>query len=193
MTCSHLRIPFLLFFVKIENAVYKSCENSMLLFINGSIFDIMNIQNNQFLECEWKPMLTPLRSVTRRSFSWLRNIFLKSFQDWLNSVQQRQGNFTKDSGLKIIISWQTHEGLKLSVNSIIEATQFLLWHQVKYALTERFCKSPLENWFGRQRSLESRKDNPSMADFGSNNNAIRNQKNSNQSLIVMLLIVSWLP
>ena len=71
-------------------------------------------------------MLTPLRSVTRRSFSWLRNIFLKSFQDWLNSVQQRQGNFTKDSGLKIIISWQTHEGLKLSVNSIIEATQFLL-------------------------------------------------------------------
>ena len=193
MTCSHLRIPFLLFFVKIENAVYKSCENSMLLFINGSIFDIMNIQNNQFLECEWKPMLTPLRSVTRRSFSWLRNIFLKSFQDWLNSAQQRQGNFTKDSGMKMIISWQTYEGLKLSVNSIIEATQFLLWHQVKYALTERFCKSPLENWFGRQRSLESRKDNPSMADFGSNNNAIRNQKNSNQSLIVMLLIVSWLP
>ena len=192
MICSHLRIPFLLFFVKIENAVYKSCENSMLLFINGLIFDIMNIQNNQFLECEWKPMLTPLRSVTRRSFSWLRNIFLKSFQDWLNSVQQRQGNFTKDSGLKIIISWQTHEGLKLSVNSIIEATQFLLWHQVKYVLTERFCKSPLENWFGRQRSLELRKDNPSMADFGSNNNSIRNQKNSNQSLIVMLLIVSWL-
>ena len=193
MICSHFRIPFLLFFVKIANAVYKSCENSMLLFINGLIFDIMNIQNNQSLECEWKPMLTPLRSVTRRRFSWLCNIFLKSFQDWLNSAQQRQGNFTKDSGMKMIISWQTYEGLKLSVNSIIEATQFLLWHQVKYVLTERFCKSPLENWFGRQRSLESRKDNPSMADFGSNNDAIRNQKNSNQSLIVMLLIVSWLP
>ena len=42
--------------------------------------------------------------------------------------------------------------------------------------TERFCQHPLENWFGRQRSLGSRKDNPNMADFGYNNNAIRNQK-----------------
>ena len=88
---------------------------------------------------------------------------------------------------------QTYEGLKISVNSIIEATQFLLWHQVKYVLTERFCQDPLENWFGRQRSLGSRKDNPSMADFGYNNNAIRNQKNSNQLLMVMLLIEAWLP
>ena len=33
-----------------------------------------------------------------------------------------------------------------------------------------------ENWFGGQRSLGSRKNNPSMADFGYKNNAIRNQK-----------------
>ena len=71
-------------------------------------------------------MLAPLRSVTDRRFSWLRNIFFKSFQDWLNSVQQRQENFTKDAGQKMIISWQTYEGLKITVNSIIEATQFLL-------------------------------------------------------------------
>ena len=68
------------------------------------------------------------------------------------------------------------EGLKTSVNSIIEATQFLLWHQVKYVLTERFCQYPLENWLGRQRSLGSRKDNPSMCGFVYNKNAIRNQK-----------------
>ena len=76
----------------------------------------------------------------------------------------------------MFISWETYEGLKISVNAIIEATQFLLWHQVKYVLTERFCQDPLENWFGRQRSLGLRKDNPSMADFGYNNIAIRNQK-----------------
>ena len=75
-----------------------------------------------------------------------------------------------------IVGQQTYEGLKISVNSIIEATQFLLWHQVKYVLTERFCQDPLENWFGRQRSLGSKKDNPSMVDFWYNNNAIRNQK-----------------
>ena len=39
-----------------------------------------------------------------------------------------------------------------------------------------YWQNAFENWFGRQRSLGSRKDNPSMVDFGYNNNAIRNQK-----------------
>ena len=116
MKCLYFGIAFLLFFMKRENAVYTSLQNSTLLFINGLIFDIMNIQNNQSLEFEWIPMLAPLRSVNDRRFSWLRNVFLKSFQDWLNSVQQCQGNFTKDAGQKMFISWQTYEGLKISVN-----------------------------------------------------------------------------
>ena len=43
---------FLLFFMKIKSTVYTSFQNSTLLFINGFIFDIMNIQNNQSLEFE---------------------------------------------------------------------------------------------------------------------------------------------
>ena len=50
--CSYFGIVFLLLFKKIENAVYTSFQKSMLLFINGLIFDIMNIQNNQSLEFE---------------------------------------------------------------------------------------------------------------------------------------------
>ena len=105
MICSYFGIAFLLFFIKIENAVYTSCQNSTLLFINGLIFDIMNTQNNQSLEFEWKPiMLAPLMiNANDRRFSWLRNVFLKSFQDWLNSVQQSQGNFTKNLGQKTFI------------------------------------------------------------------------------------------
>ena len=149
------------------NAVYTSCQNSRVLFINGLIFDIMNTQNtrlNQSLEFEWTPVLA-------QSFSWFCNVFLKLFQDWLNSVQKGQGNFERDADQKVFISrrQQTYEGLKISINSIIETTQFLLWHQVKYILTERFCQDPLENWFGMQRSLGLRKDNPSMADFRYNN------------------------
>ena len=60
MICSYFGIVFLLLFKKIENAVYTCFQNSMLLFINGFIFDIMNIQNNQSLEFEWVPMLAPL-------------------------------------------------------------------------------------------------------------------------------------
>ena len=39
-------IAFLLFSIKIKNAVYTSCQNSTLSFINGLIFDIMNTQTN---------------------------------------------------------------------------------------------------------------------------------------------------
>ena len=64
MICSYFGIIFVLLFKKIENAVYTCFQNSMLLFINGFIFDIMNIQNNQSLEFEWVPMLAPfIRSV----------------------------------------------------------------------------------------------------------------------------------
>ena len=52
MICSYFGIAFLLFLIKIENAVYTSCKKSSLLFINGLIFDIMNTQNNQSLEFE---------------------------------------------------------------------------------------------------------------------------------------------
>ena len=49
MTCSYFRIVFVLLFKKTENTVYTCFQNSMLLFINGLIFDILNIQNNQSL------------------------------------------------------------------------------------------------------------------------------------------------
>ena len=67
--CLYFGIASLLFFMKIENTVYISSQNNTLLFINGLIFDIMNIQNNQSLEFEWLPMLPPLRSVNDRRFS----------------------------------------------------------------------------------------------------------------------------
>ena len=86
----------------------------------------MNIQNSQSLEFGRKPVLALLRSANDQRFSWVRKVSLKSFQDWLNSVQQRQGNFIKDAGQKMFVSFQAYEGLKISVNSIIEATQFLL-------------------------------------------------------------------
>ena len=49
-------------------------------------------------------------------------------------------------------------------------------HKVSYVLTERFCQDPLENYFGKQRSSGVRKDNPTLYDFGYNDNTIRNQK-----------------
>ena len=139
-------------------------------------FDIMNIRDINFHKFELKPSLLPFSRVDDPRFSWLRNVFLQYFEDWLAFIEQCPGNFSKNAEGKMFISQQTYEGFKITVNSIIEAVQFLLQHEVSYVLTEHFCQDPLENYFGHQRSLGARKDNPSLRDFGFNDNTIRNQK-----------------
>ena len=58
-----------------------------------------------------------------------------------------------------------HEGFKITVNSIIEAVQFLYQHEASYVLTERFCQDPLENYFGYQRSLGAREQSYRILDL----------------------------
>ena len=82
----------------------RLCLLMTVFFFSFCFFDIMDIRNAQSHEFEQKPMLATFRSVNHRRFSWLHNVFLKSFQNWLNSVQQHQGTFTKDAGQKIFIS-----------------------------------------------------------------------------------------
>ena len=93
-----------LFFMKIENTVYTSFQNSTLLFINGLIFDIMNIQNNQSLEF-YHQCYHPLDLSIIKGFHG----FVMFSLSLSNSVQQCQENFTKVAGHKMLISWQTYE------------------------------------------------------------------------------------
>ena len=109
-------------FMKIEITVYTSFQNSTLLFIKGLIFDVLNIQNNQFLNLNEFPCYYHLDMSMIEGFYGSLMFSLSLF----NSVQQCQGNFTKDVGQKIFILWQTYERLEISVNYIIEATQYLL-------------------------------------------------------------------
>ena len=97
-------------------------------------------------------------------------------EDWLQSIENRPGNFTRKARSNMFLSRQTFEGIKITVFSTIELVQFLLLHDVPYVLTERFCQDPLENYFGRQRSMGARKNNPILRDIGYNDNTIRNQK-----------------
>ena len=93
-------------------------------------FEIMNIRNTQSHEFERKRMLPPFTSVNDPRFSWPRFVFLKYFPDWLNSVEQRQGNFTKDALQKMLIASETYEGLKITVNSIIEPHLFIFLSKI---------------------------------------------------------------
>ena len=76
----------------------------------------------------------------------------------------------------MFISWQTYEGIQILVHSVIEAIKYLLGQGMEFVLTERFDQDCVEEYFGRQRSAGCRSDNPSISQFGCNNNTIRMQR-----------------
>ena len=47
---------------------------------------------------------------------------------------------------------------------------------MEFVLTERFCQDPVEEYFGNQRKLGRRSDNPDIHQFGYNANTIRIQR-----------------
>lgn len=141
-----------------------------------SFFDILNVRNTTEGDHKRKPFLQPFRKADDPRFQWLRDVFLPYFESWKDSINSRPGNFNLNDRNKMFISSQTHEGIKITSLSIIEVVPYLLQQGFEYVLTERFCQDPLENYFGRQRAIGARKDNPSVRDFGFNDNSIRIQK-----------------
>jgi len=160
-----------------EYGAPESTETARFCLMMDSFFDIVNIRSKDEYIKKLKPNLEPISSVEDPRLSWLVKDFLGYFEGWKESIENRPGKFDKTAQNKMFISQQTHEGLKITVHSIVGCVKFLLQNNIcKYVLTERFCQDPLENYFGRQRSLGARKDNPTLRDVGFNDNTIRNQK-----------------
>ena len=139
-------------------------------------FDCLNVRNTEEGKRKLKPFLKPYSSVNDERFNWLLTDMLQYFEQWKISIQNRTGNFTTDEKSKMFISWQTYEGIKITVYSTVELVQFLLSNGVPYVLSGKFSQDALENYNGRQRALGCRKDNPTLKDFGYNDNTIRNSK-----------------
>ena len=76
----------------------------------------------------------------------------------------------------MFLSSQTYEGLQITVYSLVECCKFLLSKGFEYVLTERFCQDVIEEYFGRQRALGRRNDNPTLRNFGYNDNTLRIQR-----------------
>ena len=51
----------------------------------------------------------------------------------------------------------------------------LLQQGIPCILSERFCRDDLENYFGKQRAIDRRSENPTVHDFGYNGNTVKNQ------------------
>ena len=60
------------------------------------LFDTMNIRDINCHKFELKPSLLQFSRVDDSRFSMLRNVFLQYFEDWLTSIEERQGNFSRN-------------------------------------------------------------------------------------------------
>ena len=76
----------------------------------------------------------------------------------------------------MFLSHQTYEGLQITAKSTIELTRFLLQSNVPFVLSEKFNSDVIEEYFGRQRGMGRRNDNPSLYQFGYQANTIRLQR-----------------
>lgn len=140
-----------------------------------NFFDCLNVRSSAEHKAKRKPFLAPYTSVEDERFQWMLE-FLEYLRMWKESTDNRPGNFTQNARGRMFISWQTYEGFKITVNSAIEATKFLLQEGMEFVLTERFCQDTIEEYFGNQRKLGRRSDNPDIRSFGYNSNTIRIQR-----------------
>lgn len=147
-----------------------------LLLNMNKFFDCLNTRSYQEHWKKRKDDVKPYTSVEDPRFEWLKNVFVKYFDDWKIYIDTKFKDFTLSDRQKLFISNQTYHGLKITVNSVIECTQFLLKNGVNAVLTEHFNQDILEEYFGEHRSLGRRSENPTVYQFGYQSNAIRISK-----------------
>ena len=154
----------------------ESSGTAKLCEMVDSFFDCLNVRSTTEHQRKRKPFLAPYTSVDDERFHWLETTFLGYLNSWKQSTENRPGEFTQNARSKMFLSWQTHEGFQITTFSVIEATKFLLHEGMEFVLTERFCQDALEEYFGSQRKLGKRCDNPDMRMFGYNDNSLRIQR-----------------
>ena len=139
-------------------------------------FDCFNVRSITEGKRKRKDFMLPYQDINDQQFQWLENDLFNYFQDWKGSTEQHPGNFTVNARSRMFLSWQTHESLKLSTYSLIDATKFLLNAGIECVLTKRFCQDLVKEHFGKQRGMGQRLDNPTVKDFGYNENRLRIQR-----------------
>lgn len=144
-------------------------------------FDCFNCRNFNEEKKKRKPFLMPYTDKLDFRFDWLQNEFLAYFEDWKAKINVRPGPYTSNDRARMFISSQTYNGIKISVYSLVEVTQYLLNTGMDFVLSNKFCQDPLEEYFGKQRSMGRCSDNPTVERFGYNSNKVRINR-SNQAI-----------
>ena len=138
-------------------------------------FDCCNVRNTIEWKRKQKKFLKPYFSIDDERFEYLKSFITTLYQWKKETLTRNDKNYSNDDRKKMFISRETYEGIVITSKSLIECVRFMLQSGASYVLTERFCQDDLENYFGKQRSIGRRKDNPRLVDVGYNDNTIKTQ------------------
>ena len=154
-----------------STATAKYCE------MIDSFLDCLNVRSLSEGSRKIKPLLEPYVSQNDDRFTWLIENCLDYLNTWKESIETRPGNFTATAKTKMFVSYQTHQDFKITCYSTVDCVKFLLQEGMEYVLTEQFSQDALEEYFGNQRKIGRRSENPDAKEFGYNDNTIRIQRN----------------
>ena len=152
----------------------EALETSKFCIMIDKLFDCLNVSNTHEYKTKKKEFLKPYEDLNDPRFAFIDD-FLAYLSEWKNSINLRPGEFTDAQKSAMFLSWQTYEGLQMTSFSLKGVVPFLFSNGFSYLLAEKFCLDDLENYFGDQRSMGQRRDNPRVFDVGYNNNLIKTQ------------------
>ncbi len=142
----------------------------------NKFFDCLNVRSLTEHISQRNPDKAPYCNADDPRLDWLENDFLKYLQDWSDSVNNREGDFTVKDRQRMFLAHQTYEGLQITSKSSIDMTRYLISQGVPFVLTEHCNQDVAEEYFMRQRSLGRRSDNPDLREFGHQDRTIQMQR-----------------
>ncbi|CAG2221682.1 unnamed protein product [Mytilus edulis] len=130
-----------------------------------NFFDCLNVRNLNEGHQKRKDNLKPFTDPNDPRLDYLTDDFLKYFDDWKQSVEARPGEYSKTQKNQMQLSYQTLEGFRITVRSVVECTRLLLRKGMPFVLTERFNQDPIEQHFGIHRTSGGCNNNPTVNQF----------------------------
>ena len=91
----------------------------------------------------------PYSCVNDPRLNYLLQDFLGYFENWKQSVESRHGNFIKGDRSGMQLSYQTLDGIEMTVKFVVECVRYCLSEGMQFVLTNRFNQD--EQHFGMQR------------------------------------------
>jgi len=161
---------------------YDDRVTETVLFIRhmDRFFDCLNVHNKDQSGRKRNKYLEVFSDVQDERLEYLNGEFLDYFRSWRDSVDMRRGDFTRSQKNGMMLSYQTLEGIEITVKSVTACIQYCLGKGMDYVLTERFNQDPLEQHFGVHRASQGCNTNPTLKDF--NNSMVKIRTVGSQAL-----------